>query len=352
MAFIFFVYRLLRTRSLQAVPAAGSITPAIKTQWHQSSFTIGVLTPLPNEAALFLTQGITSSLHVSTNTKYTVLPLTGDNTRVHLFEQATQAIKSCDLLVTYGVTCANIATEACVLLGPIPVINAGLRKSQCHKLTRTIEPALIIVTQHNYLSQAKLFKQLKPRAQNACIMYRNNNETSSEEVSSLKAALESIGLAVSTHVLTHNTHIDNQMSALQKTYDTLFLMPHTVVSKNVQELITYCNSKQITLCSQETDLVILGAALGFGGHEKELGAEIGHTIRNLFESKKKYAPGSVITHEAAAHCTINKTKYEIQTVALLPEYVTLLEQTTLINQPIMTTGSAAEHHSHSHTLLS
>jgi ABC-type uncharacterized transport system substrate-binding protein len=309
-----------------------SIKPAqaIKTK---PILTIGILTPLPNESALFLNQGLSAALKLSTHYTYSVIPLAGDNTRVNLFEQAKQALESCNILITFGVTCANVTTEACALSTPIPIINLGLRASQQARIMPNT--AFTILTEYNYQTQVALFTKLKPHAKNICILYRRHSELSGEEAMELKAAFQNAGITVSTHVLVHATHIDNQLSALHKSYDSLFIMPHTVTAHNLQELITYCTTKNITLCSQEKDLVTLGAHVGFTEYEKELGLFAGYLIRDFFEGKKNLTPGTVITHTPVYRCTINKTKFDYHNSILSPEDSTLLEHIHMIHQPTL-----------------
>ena len=316
---------------------AKKILPATKTGWPSTLITVGVLTPLNNEAALALIEGISQLLSLTTKITYSILPLTGDNTRLNLFEQTKEAIPTCNVLVTYGVTCANIATEACKLIATIPLIKVGLRRDQLIRLMPGLEDTFILVTEYDYMQQAKLFKQLKPHAKTVCIMYRNNTENSAVEVAHLREALHAVGLTTFTHLLIHSTHIDNQISALNIKHDTIFLMQHTITAKNIQELVTYCIAKRITLCTQELDLVTLGATLGFGGHAKELGVQSAHLIRDLFEGRKKNTNQTIISYTPNYRCLINKAKCELQDIVLTAEYINLLEQTILINQPILTT---------------
>ncbi|MDQ5890644.1 MAG: hypothetical protein QG604_518 [Candidatus Dependentiae bacterium] len=307
-----------------------AITPAITTTWP-ITITVGILTPLPNEAAHYLAEGLSELLSVSSRTRYIIAPLPGDNTRVTLFEQAQHAGSTCDILVTFGVTCANIAAEAAEFLQHIPVIKAGLRNEQITRLLPHEFNTIILTTEYDYQQQVALFQKIKPLAKEVCILYRLHNEHIREEVLALSNALQEAHLKTHAHVLAHNTHIDNQLSAFSTSYDTLFLMPHTVTATNVQELVTYCTTKKITLCAQELDVVTLGAALGFGKSEKELGAHIGHLIRNLCEGKKKYPTGTIMTHYPNYHCVINKKKCYAQGIELSPEYITMLEQVHIVN---------------------
>ncbi len=327
-----YVWRTRVSHSPSVLHAQHTILPAT-TPRSKTTITVGVLTPLPNESAILLTQGLSASLRLSAHYTYCVIPFTGDNTRVNLFEQAKQATNQCNMLITYGVTCANVATEACALSAPLPIINLGLRASQKARLTPS--RACSIVTAYDYDSQVSLFLQLKPNARSICILYRRHSQHSEEEAFELKAACQRAQLIVNTHVLIHATHIDNQLSALHKTYDSLFIMPHTVTAPNLQELITYCTAKNITLCSQERDLVILGAHLGFAEHEKELGIFTGTLIRDFFEGKKNLTDGSSIIHTPLYRCSINKTKYDYQNSILTPADSTLIEQLTLIHQPTL-----------------
>jgi len=330
---ITFIWRIKKSgKKVPHTPQSPRIQPATSTR-SKTTISIGVLTPLPNESALFLTQGLSSALRLSTHYTYSVIPFTGDNTRVTLFEHAKQALEQCNILITLGVTCANVANEAYTLSAAIPLINLGLRHTQLMRITPG--HAFTIVTAYDYDTQVRLFRKLKPSARSICILYRRHNEQSAQEAAQLTAAFQRAGLTVNTHVLIHATHIDNQLSALHKTYDSLFIMPHTVTAQNLPELITYCTAKNITLCSQERDLVTLGTHLGFAEHERELGVFTGHLIRDFFEGKKNLTTGSILTHSPIYRCSINKTKYDYKNSVLTPEDSVLLEQLLLINQPTM-----------------
>jgi ABC-type uncharacterized transport system substrate-binding protein len=335
---------ILRRQRFQKPPPTQPSPSPIHTATSARSKTaisIGVLTPLPNESALLLTQGLSSALRLSTHYTYSVIPFAGDNTRVTLFEHAKQALEQCNILITLGVTCANVASEAYMLSAAIPLINLGLRQTQLMRITPG--HAFTIVTEYDYDAQVRLFRKLKPSARSICILYRRHSEQSAQEAAQLTAAFQRAGLTVNTHVLIHATHIDNQLSALHKTYDSLFIMPHTVTAQNLPELITYCAAKNITLCSQERDLVTLGTHLGFAEHERELGLFTGHLIRDFFEGKKNLTAGSILTHSPVYRCSINKTKYDYKNSVLTPEDSVLLEQLLLINQPTMPLTKYAPH---------
>jgi len=325
-------YHFHRQATQVSLPSrdARSIIPAVHTYWP-STLTVGVLTPLANEAAHYLVAGLNDLLSRSSRTQYALLPLHGNNTRVTLFEQALQASKSCDVLVTFGLTSANIAAEAAQHLKDMPVIKAGLRNDQISRLLPHSPHTVVVTTEYDYEQQIAIFRKIKPNAQTACILYRLQHEHIREEVQALNRALIDAGFKTYLHVLAHTTHIDNQLSASSISYDSLFLMPYTVTASTVQELVTYCSSKGITLCAQEFDIVTLGAAVGFGGAEKELGSHIGHLIRNMCEGKKRYPSGTIMTSYPIYRCQINKRKCAIQGVELSPEYMTILEHASLVN---------------------
>ncbi len=325
-----YIWHTKRSHTQLISATKSTIVPAALPR-QKTTISIGILTPLPNESALLLTQGLSGALRLSSHYAYSIIPCAGDNTRVNLFEQAKQALEYCNILITYGVTCANVAAEACSLFPTIPIINLGLRASQQKRITAT--NAVTILTAYNYDAQVRVFLQLKPNARAICILYRRHSEQSAEEAFELKAAFQRADIAVNTHVLIHATHIDNQLSAIHKTYDSLFIMPHTVTAQNLPELITYCTAKNITVCSQEKDLVTLGAHLGFAEHERDLGLFTGHLIRDFFEGKKNLAASSIISHIPLYRCSINKTKYDYQNSILSPQDSILLEQLLLIHQP-------------------
>ncbi|MDQ5940785.1 MAG: putative tryptophan/tyrosine transport system substrate-binding protein [Candidatus Dependentiae bacterium] len=307
-----------------------TVIPAVPTQWP-ATLTVGILTPLSNEAAHYLVEGLSGLLALSGRTQYTLLPLPGNNTRVNLFERAQQAGNSCDVLVTFGLTCANIATEAASHLKNIPIIKAGLRNDQLLRLLPHSSETIVVTTEYDYRQQIALFKQIKPSAKTACILYRLQHEHIREEVQELNKALLNAGFKTYLHVLAHTTHIDNQLGASAATYDSLFLMPYTVTASTIQELVTYCSAKKITLCAQEFDIVTLGAAVGFGESEKELGSHIGHLIRNVCEGKKRYPAGTIMTSYPVYRCKINKRKCQSQGLEFSPEYMTMLEHASIVN---------------------
>jgi len=300
------------------------------TDWP-ITINIGILAPLANEAAHNLHAGLSALLSISSRTKYTITPFWADNTRVTLFNYAQQAAQECDLLITWGVTCANIASEADAQLQNIPIIKAGLRSEQLYKLLPNNSQSVTVITEYDYAQQVALFKKIKPTAHYICIMYRHHNDNMRHEVQALYQELIANGFKTDIQLLAHLAHIDYQLSAFNKPYDTLFIMPHTLTAANVQELITYCNNKKITLCAQEIDIVTLGAAIGFGEHEKALGGELGHLIRNMFEGKQKYNTETTITHYPHYRCVINKNKCHLQGIAMTNEYLTMLEQIHLFN---------------------
>lgn len=302
--------------------------PATTTNWP-TTIKIAIIAPLPNESAYHLLHGINTLLSISNRTSYTIVPLWGDNTRVTLFNYAQQAARECDVLVTWGVTCANIASEAQEILQGIPIIKAGLRSEQLYKLLAHSNDTTVIVTHYDYAQQVALFKKLKPTARSVCITYRHNNDNMRHEATILAQALRDAEFKTDIQMLAHSAHIDHQLSALKQEYDSIFVMPHTITASTVQELITYCSNKKITLCTQELDVVTLGAAVGFGGHEKTLGGEIGQIIRTIFEAKQRSTSTTTLTHNPIYECVLNKNKCASQGIDVGIEYLTMLEQVNL-----------------------
>ncbi len=319
-----------RTRTTLTSPLMHPLIPATLSPWPQT-VTIGILAPLPNEAAHTLLTGVSELLELSGRTTYKIIPYWGDGTRITLFHWAQQAARECNLLVTWGVTCANITHEAQELLANIPIIKVGLRSEQLYKLLPHSPKTLVVVTQYDYAQQVDIFKKLKPEARSICIAYRQHNDNMRNEVAQLNIALNAAGFKTDIQILAHSAHLDHQLSAFHQDYDTLFIMPHTITATNAQEVVTYCNNKKITLCAQEFDIVTLGGALGFGGHEKELGHEIAHIIRNIFEGKKEYETTTTLFHNPHYRCVINKNKCEKQGLNVALEYLTLLEQSHIFS---------------------
>jgi len=326
-------WRLHRRSSLasRSNQKTAALRPAILTSWP-AHITVGVLTPLPNEASQDLCDGIKELLTASPRTLYNVLSLAGDNNRVTLFDRAQEAARSCDFLVTFGLHCANIASEAAVALKKMPVIKAGLRVEQLTRLVPHSAETVVMVTDYDYQQQVEILKRLKPQSRSICILYRLHTEQVKHEVAAIENCFKANDYHTCTHHLIHNAHIDNQLGVLHSSYDIILLMPYTVTAQNAQELIAYCSSKNITLCSQDFDTVTLGATLGFGKHEKALGAEIAHMIRNTIEGHRAYPPSLV--HKPQYQCLINKKNLAAQSIDLSPESLTVLEQITLFDPQI------------------
>jgi len=337
------LYHRLWRVNRSSVQESAAVLPATITHWPTVK-KIGILAPLPNESAHQLLTGISALLEISSRTTYSVVPFWGDNTRVTLFNYAQQAAKECDLLVTWGVTCANIASEAQELLKDIPIIKAGLRSEQLYKLLPHSAESIVVITQYDYAQQVSLFKKLKPSARSVCITYRHNNDNMRHEATILCQAFRDAGFKTDIQMLAHSAHIDHQLSALHQEYDSIFVMPHTVTASTVQELVTYCSNKKITLCTQEHDVVVLGAVIGFCGHEKTLGSEIGHLVRNIFEAKQQYTSTTTMTHYPIYECVINKNKCKTQGIELGVEYITMLEQVHLVSTTTLTHPSSPENH--------
>ena len=327
-----FVYVYLRRKKqpLAANKPRFSIAPALLDP-EPRSLIIGVLTPLANEAAHYLVEGLCELLARSGRTRYTVLPLNGNNTRVSLFECAQRAAQTCDLLVTFGVTCGNIASEAAHELKHVPIIKAGLRTQQINKLILHGPNTVVVTSEPDFDQQISLLATIKPTLREACILYRLHQEQTKHEVKALRSSLERIGIKAQSHILAANGHIDHQLSALSRSFDTLFLMPYTVTATSLQELVAFCMAKGITLCSQELDVVTLGAAIGFGQSEKDLGIFVGHIVRNICEGKKLYASGTTMSHYPTYTCLLNRKKCHAQGINISPEYLTMLEQAHIIN---------------------
>jgi len=329
-ALIALLYTRKKATAATPSPTERSITPAILTTWP-SSIVVGVLTPLPNEAAQNLVDGLTQFFSHSKRTTYLVLPLSGSNTRVSLFSQTQKAALSCDALVTYGITCANIASEAASDLKNIPIIKTGLKEHQLARLAPHSPNTILVTTTPDYSAQIDLLKTLKPSLSKACILYRVHHEATKHDVALLKKSLEDAGAQATTHVLSDDGHIDHQLSARGTLCDTLFVMPYTVTATTVSELVAYCMAQNITLCSQELDIVSLGGAVGFGSSEKDTGIFAGQLIRNINEGQQRYPPGTILNHNPRYTCVLNKHKCLQQGINLSTHYLHLLEHTRVVS---------------------
>jgi len=319
------------TKSQRISPKMSAI-PAKITPWR-TTVSIGVLTPLANEAAQHLVEGLTEILSVSQRTTYAIVHLAGNNNRVTLLQKAEQAYKEHDVLITMGVHCGNIAIEAQQGSRTHGIIRTGLRHEQIKKLKTSDAVTTTIICAYNFAGQIKLLKSLKPETRLLCIVYRLWGEHTYAELAALEAACDLYGIKTITYHLVHHGHLDNQLNALGEPFDTLFVMPSTITAAIAQELITYCSAKKITLCSQEHDVVLLGGALGFSAHERGLGNQIGKLIRTMHEGKKEeIAP--LIEHIPLYHCLINRKTAHAQGLQLAPECMTILEHAQLKVPPL------------------
>lgn len=293
----------------------------------RTTYRIGMLSPLANSSADFLRRGLLTQLESSPHATYQIIPFSGNNDRVALFNKAVEALKQCDILVPFGLSCTNIAYEATRHTGcKTPIVFAGIKSHHIPLLRRhNPERKLIgIISQRDYFTQINQLRAIKPTLKNMLLLYRQQLEWLVKETGDICRYLQTINIGATTHLLPNSTHIDSQLSTVKEPFDTIMLMPHTLNAKGIQELITYCNIKGITLCATELDAVTLGAAIGFGGQEETIGTRVGRIIRDILEIRKEPQEDTIIEHVDDYQAHINFRTINQQDVTLSPEVLFLL----------------------------
>jgi len=290
---------------------------------------IGIITPLLHEATYALTQGIQSHVNKSRSYRYVFSHYHGDNDRITLCEEASKALRENDIIVSYGLAATNIAFEAIdQTQSNVLLLSAGLRHHHI-PLIKQKNPGKIlysVVSERNYFEQVKRLTSLKPSLQHVLIMYRQSNEWLVEEIKNLTKTFHAHAVEATPYLITHSGHIDNQIDALNKTFDTIFLMPRSLEAKGLQELITYCNQTGITLCTNEHDPVVLGAAIGFGGEAHLIGSHLGHIVRQVLEAKEYPKHDHIIDLIDTYRIAINQAALSRQGVNLNKDALFLLNQ--------------------------
>lgn len=301
----------------------------------RSTYRIGILSPLANSPADFLRQGLLNQLQSSPHANYHVTLFDGNNDRVALFNKAVEALESCDIVVPFGLSCTNIAYEAARHTGRTkPIVFAGIKSHHIPLLRRhNPERKLIgIISQRDYFTQINQLRAIKPGMKNVLILYRQQLEWLIKETNDICRYLDSVTITATAHLLPNSTHIDNQLGTVKEPFDTIVLMPHTLNAKGLQELITYCNIKGITLCATELDAVTLGAAVGFGGQEETIGTRVGRVIRDILEVRKEPQEDTIIEHVDDYQVHINFRTISQQDITLTPELLFLLNQGEVTHQ--------------------
>lgn len=304
--------------------AGGYFFAGVRTR---TTYRIGILSPLANSSADFLQRGLLTQLESSPHATYQIIPFSGNNDRVALFNKAVEALKQCDILVPFGLSCTNIAYEAARHTGcQTPIVFAGIKSHHIPLLRRhNPERKLIgIISQRDYFTQINQLRALKPKLKNILLLYRQQLEWITKETGDICRYLQTVNIGATSHLLPNGTHIDSQLSTVKEPFDTIMLMPHTLNAKGMQELITYCNIKGITLCATELDAVTLGAAIGFGGQEETIGTRVGRIIRDILEIRKEPQEDTIIEHVDDYQVHINFRTITQQDVTLSPAMLFLL----------------------------
>ena len=322
-------YRFRSKRISHHQNTSSSYSPFFGRRQPRPHFVIGILTPLPNSSALHIKQGIVQQLSSSPQATYSIKLFHGNNDRVTLFSEALSALKQCDILVSFGLACTNIAYEAARHHNmETPIIFAGIKSHHIPLLRRKnlSEKLSGIISQRDYVTQINQLRTIKPAMKNVLIIYRQQLEWVTAQVGEMAAYLQSLDINAVAHLLPHGNHIDNQLGTIKHSFDTIILMPHTLDAKGIQELITYCNLKAVTFCANEIDAVTLGAAIGFGGEEIIIGTRVGRTIRDTLEVGKQLKEDTIIEHIDHYQVHLNARALTQQGVCLTPELLFLLKQ--------------------------
>ena len=328
---VFYLFRSAR----HAPPAPSTQAPHVPAKKAYRQKRIGIITPLLNGTAYDLASGIASHVTHSPTTCYTITHYHGNNDRIALCKEASKSLKENDVVVSYGLAATNITFEAIdQLQSEVPLISAGLRPHHIPLIKKQNPDKILygIISERNYLAQVKKLHAIKPSMKHVLIVHRQQTEWVCEEVKGLIEAFTTYSVEATPFILTHNGHIDNQMGAMSASFDTVFLMPRTLDAKGIQELITYCNLVHVTLCANELDPVILGAALGFGGEARALGAHLGHMVRSIIEAKKTPKADTLTEHVDTYHIALNERSLAQQDLVLNPAILFLLHQSNVKEQ--------------------
>ena len=296
------------------------------------SFSIAVITPQADSAAQFLTEGIIRECPED-NGAYQVELFTCDNNRTTISEQCHTALKSFDLVVTHGLACTTIAYKtAAKISSPTPIIFCGVRDyhlSFLHEQAYGVWSG--ITSQPNFNEQVQLIKSLKD-IETVMILHNTHTHSQRTDLIELSEAFENKKVIVQVLPISDQSNINTQLTARVGQIDALFLMKGTLTSHGIQELVTFCNRRNITLFAYDTDSAALGAVVGIGGEQYSLGEQIGRLIQDRLETKHLKDTRAIISHTEHYIFHINKRSLNSQGLAL-PEYLSyLLEHAHLNNE--------------------
>lgn len=294
----------------------------------QNSFSIALVTPCYQSNTLFLQEGIEKRLKESYLSSYTLHIFAGQNNRVSIADACSKSFYTHDVLITHGITCTTIARD--LLQGSeflTPLIFSGIFPHHLDYLKdqQRIIPLTGVVRHPNYTLPLNRLRYLKKELHSILILFKPYDTQAEIQVQEYQKMCSSYGITLFPFPVGYEGNLIQQISSLNITFDTIFLLPRTLTAPRIQQLVNYCNKESITLCCFDKDTLNMGAAIAFYGHELQEGIHIARLIMNILEVHRSYEQDMIIDYVEHYITGINKQTAHLQGIETMEQMTAALE---------------------------
>lgn len=294
-------------------------------------FRLAIITPLANRTQLDLIASLKTHLAGKGLRSYTIIPVEGKNCRVTIYENTLTALKNADALLTYGLTCTNIALEALKARSSgIPLFWTGVKPTHLTQLHEraTNYTSTGLVCQDDTRFQVSTLRSFKPSLRTVLILFRPQTKWHHSAAQILTQEFSAQGITVTTYPVALENNIVQQIEAvLAPKTDTIMIMQSTLNGGSLATLAQHCSNQGITLCAQEQDACLLGAAISFCNPEAFQIITLTPLIRNQLEQPSAGPIQHKIPHLDRYEVHLNQRTAIGQQIRISPAFTALANRT-------------------------
>lgn len=175
----------------------------------------------------------------------------------------------------------------------------------------------------DYTLTSFTLKFLTPNVRSLLLVYNPGDGNNLElERQKLEAALQLDGIRVTPLEVFQASEISHKIKSLIGKHDGVIILKDNTVVTAIDSLIKVCEQNHKLLITHNLDSAEKGAALNFGGHEKDFGLTAGKIVADALLTKQPLPP---IYHLTTNHVKINTAAAKRQNLQLKPIEITLFK---------------------------
>ncbi len=264
----------------------------IKKTRAQEAVRIAILTPTSHAALDEIILGFQETLHKKLPCSFEIYNAHGD--RVLLRNQAESIVQGDYTLALVIATQPSFIMREVITQrhSQLPVVCTAVDESvgeNSSALTAQRTPITTVIENHDahyYTAQLGFLQKVLPNARKLLLVYSPNVKTDKEK-ELLVSSCRQKGITLTILPIYASYELAQRVQLLAPGHDCVIILKDNTIVSCIETLINTCNRLRIPLYASDLNSLKAGAALAYGVHEYQFGAQAAHKAYAIVHDKKR-----------------------------------------------------------------